>query len=86
MAMTEEQIQDIVFGIIVEQLKIERSTLTRETTFVKDLNTDSLDTTEMVMEIEDAFQITIPDKEAEKLKTVGETIDWIKKALEVKEK
>ena len=54
------------------------------TGIVNDLNADSLDTVELVMELEDEFDMTIPDDQAEKLRTVGEAIDFIKKQLAVK--
>ncbi len=47
------------------------------TSFVNDLNADSLDTVELIMELEDAFEMSIPDEEAEKIQTVGQAIDYI---------
>ena len=67
-----------------EQLSVDKGELSRETSFVNDLNADSLDTVELVMELEDELDITIPDEEAEKLKTVGEAIDYIQKNLNEK--
>ena len=78
------EIEEKVFQIVSEQRSAEKSELSRSTSFVNDLNADSLDTVELVMELEDAFDMTIPDEEAEKLKTVGEAIDYIKKQLETK--
>ena len=63
---------------------MDKSELSRETSFVNDLNADSLDTVELVMELEDEFDLTIPDEDAEKLKTVGEAIDYIQKSLSEK--
>jgi acyl carrier protein len=51
--------------------------VTRETSFVNDLGADSLDTVELVMELEDEFEISIPDEDAEKIQTVGNAIDYI---------
>ena len=51
---------------------------------MNDLNADSLDMVELVMELEDEFDLTIPDEEAEKLKTVGEVVDYIQKTVAVK--
>ena len=83
MPMTGE-IEDKVFQIVSDQMSVDKSELSRATSFVNDLHADSLDTVELVMELEDEFDMTIPDEEAEKLKTVGEAIDYIKKHLEGK--
>lgn len=79
---TPTEIEEKVFQIVSEQLSVDKSELSRSTSFINDLNADSLDTVELVMELEDEFEITIPDEEAEKLKTVGEAIDYIRKHLE----
>ncbi len=81
---TATEIEDKVFQIVSEQMSVEKGELSRETSFVNDLNADSLDTVELVMELEDEFDLNIPDEEAEKLKTVGEAIDYIQKHLESK--
>lgn len=78
------EIEDKVFQIVAEQMSVDKGELSRNTSFVNDLNADSLDTVELVMELEDEFDLTIPDEEAEKLKTIGEAIDYIKKHLESK--
>ncbi len=83
MPMTTE-IEEKVFQIVSEQLSVDKAELARETSFVNDLNADSLDTVELVMELEDEFDLTIPDEQAEKLTTVGEAIDYIKKQSESK--
>ncbi len=74
---TEAEIQEKVSQIVSEQSGIDKSELTRETSFVDDLKADSLDTVELVMEFEDEFEITIPDEEAEKIQTIGQAIDYI---------
>ena len=74
---TEAEIQEKVSQIVSEQTGIDKSELTRETSFVDDLKADSLDTVELVMEFEDEFEITIPDEEAEKIQTIGQAIDYI---------
>ncbi len=78
---TVAEIEEKVIQIVGEQLSVEKSEIARETSFVNDLNADSLDTVELVMELEDEFDLTIPDEDAEKLKTVGEAIEYIQKHL-----
>jgi len=73
-----DEIQDKVIEIVAEQMGVDKSEITRETSFVNDLNADSLDTVELVMEFEDEFELSIPDEEAEKIQTVGQAIDYIK--------
>ena len=73
-----EQIEEKVIDIVAEQMGVDKSELTRETSFVNDLNADSLDTVELVMEFEDEFELSIPDEEAEKIQTIGQAIDFIK--------
>ena len=75
--MTAEEIEDKVFGIVSEQMAINKAEITRETAFINDLNADSLDIVELVMEFEDNFDMSIPDEEAEKIKTIGHAIDYI---------
>ncbi len=76
MASVEERVVDIV----AEQLGVEKDKISRETHFVNDLGADSLDTVELVMELEEEFDITIPEDSAEKIQRVGEAIDYIEKA------
>ena len=75
--MTAEEIEDKVFSIVSQQMVINKAEITRETSFINDLNADSLDIVELVMELEDNFDMSIPDEEAEKIKTVGQAIDYI---------
>ena len=75
--MTVPEIEDKVFTIVSEQMAINKAEITRETSFINDLNADSLDIVELVMEFEDNFDMSIPDEEAEKIKTVGQAIDYI---------
>jgi acyl carrier protein len=75
--MTPQEIEDKVFTIVSEQMAINKAEITRETSFVNDLNADSLDIVELVMEFEDNFEMSIPDEEAEKIRTVGQAIDYI---------
>jgi acyl carrier protein len=72
-----EEIEDKVFTIVSEQMGVDKAEISRETSFVNDLNADSLDTVELVMEFEDEFEMSIPDEEAEKIRTVGQAIDYI---------
>ncbi len=81
---TALEIEEKVTQIVSEQLSVDKSEIARETSFVNDLNADSLDTVELVMELEDEFDLTIPDEDAEKLKTVGEAIDYIQAQKEGK--
>lgn len=81
---TVAEIEEKVIQVVSEQMSVDKSEISRNTSFVNDLNADSLDTVELVMELEDEFDLSIPDDEAEKLKTVGEAIDYIKKQLESK--
>ncbi len=76
---TVAEIEEKVVQIVSEQMSVDKNEISRSTSFVNDLNADSLDTVELVMELEDEFELTIPDEEAEKLKTVGEAIDYIQK-------
>ena len=72
-----QAIENRVVEIISEQMGVDKSEITRETSFINDLNADSLDTVELVMEFEDEFDMSIPDEEAEKIQTVGAAIDYI---------
>lgn len=64
--------------IIVEQLGIEESAVQLSTSFIDDLGADSLDVVELIMALEEAFDMEIPDTEAEKIITVGDAVDYIK--------
>lgn len=66
--------------IIVEKLGVDENEVTPAAEFTKDLGADSLDTVELIMEFEKAFEITIPDEDAEKISTVGDAISYIEKA------
>ena len=77
-------IEEKVINIISEQMGADVSEITKETSFINDLNADSLDTVELVMEFEDEFDMSIPDEEAEKIQTVGAAIDYISKVAKSK--
>ncbi len=72
-------IDDKVKEIIVEQLGADEGEVTPTASFVDDLGADSLDTVELVMAFEEAFNIEIPDEDAEKIRTVQDAVDYIKK-------
>ena len=73
-------VADRVIEIVSEQLGVDKDKVTQETSFVNDLGADSLDTVELVMELEEEFDINIPDDAAEKIQTVGQAIEFIEKA------
>ena len=79
-------IENKLIDIISEQMGVDKSEITRETSFINDLNADSLDTVELVMEFEDEFDMSIPDEEAEKIQTVGAALDYIAKIAQSKSK
>jgi acyl carrier protein len=79
-----QAIEKKVIDIISEQMGAEKSEITRETSFINDLNADSLDTVELVMEFEDEFDMSIPDEEAEKIQTVGAAVDYIVNVIKTK--
>lgn len=74
-----------VVEIVSEQMGVDKAEISRDTSFINDLNADSLDTVELVMEFEDEFDTSIPDEEAEKIQTVGAAIDYIVKIAKSKE-
>lgn len=77
MASLEERVIDIV----ADQLGVEKEKISRDSNFVNDLGADSLDTVELVMELEEEFDVSIPDEVAEKIQTVGEAVEHIKKSI-----
>ncbi len=74
-----------VIDIVADQLGVSKDQINRETHFVNDLGADSLDTVELVMELEEEFDINIPDDAAEKIQTVGQAIDHIEQAVQKQE-
>ncbi len=70
-------VEDKVKQIIVEQLGVDEGEVTPKASFVDDLGADSLDTVELVMAFEEAFDIEIPDEDAEKIRTVKDAVDYI---------
>lgn len=70
-------LDDKVIDIIVEELGVERNKVNKDASFMEDLGADSLDTVELVMAFEKEFDVDIPDEEAEKLRTVGDALDYL---------
>jgi len=84
MSVNEKEIEEKVKKIIAEKYGVDPSELKPETRFIEDLGADSLSTIELVAELEDAFQIEIPDEDAEKNQTVGQAVEYIIKRLKEK--
>jgi len=78
MAVVEEKVKNI----ICEQLNVPEDDVVPDASFVDDLGADSLDQVELIMAMEEEFDISIPDEDAEKIGTVNDAIEYIKKALE----
>jgi acyl carrier protein len=76
--VNEQEIEAKVIDIVAEQMGVDKSEISRETNFQTDLNADSLDIVELVMEFEDEFETNIPDDQAEKIQNIGQAIDYIK--------
>lgn len=76
--MNTEEVFEKVKAIIVEQLGVAEASVTMEASFIDDLGADSLDIVELVMALEEEFDIEIPDADAEKVTTVGDVVDYIK--------
>ena len=79
MAASREEIYEQVKGVLVEQLGIEEGEITEEASFQEDLDADSLDLVELIMELEDQFGVKISDEDAQSIQTVGQAVDYIQK-------
>jgi acyl carrier protein len=77
--MDEQKVFEAVRKVVVDQLGVSEGEVTKESSYVDDLGADSLDTVELVMALEENFGMEIPDEEAEKIKTVGDTISYVMK-------
>jgi acyl carrier protein len=66
---------------VIDKLGVEDSKVTPEASFINDLGADSLDTVELIMELENRFQITIPEEDQEKIQTVGDAINYVKSKI-----
>lgn len=75
--MAKFDIKEKVIEIVCKNLDVKKEQVTPETSFINDLGADSLDTVELIMDIENTFDLSIPDEEAEKIQTVGEVIKYI---------
>jgi len=75
--MDEQQVLEQVKKVVIEQLGVSEGEIKKESSFVDDLGADSLDTVELVMALEESFKTEIPDEDAEKIKTIGDTVTYI---------
>ena len=80
--MSSEEVFEKVKNIIVEQLQATEAAVTMESSFIDDLGADSLDLVEIIMALEEEFDIEIPDADAEKVVTVGDVVDYIKENVQ----
>ncbi|MBR7167960.1 MAG: acyl carrier protein [Bacteroidales bacterium] len=79
--MTREELEKRIFSLITDKLGINEEEITLTADFRRDLSADSLDISELVMNLENDFSIVIPESEMINLKTVGDVVDYIEKAL-----
>jgi acyl carrier protein len=82
--VTAQEIEAKVIEVVAQQMGHDESKINATMSFTEDLNADSLDLVELVMELEEAFETDIPDDQAEKIKTVGDAINFIKQEKGVK--
>lgn len=75
--MDHDEVFEKVKEVIVDQLNVEEDDVTEEATFVDDLGADSLDIVELVMALEETFGVSIPDEDAESIKSVGDAVSYI---------
>ena len=80
--MSEEEIFEKLKEIIVDQLGVEEDIIKMDSTFVEDLSADSLDIVELIMDIEEKFDIEIPDSDAERIVTVSDVVEYVKSKKE----
>jgi acyl carrier protein len=76
--MSQSDLETRVISLVSETLNIDKDNVSLSSRFQEDLGADSLDITELLMEIEEEFSVTIPDEESEKLKTVGDALTYLK--------
>jgi acyl carrier protein len=77
MAASRDEVFERIKEVLSEWLSVEEADITEEANFQEDLDADSLDLVEMIMELEDQFGIKIPDEDAQKIQTVGQAVDYV---------
>ena len=77
MALSRDEVYERVKVALVDKLGADESAISEEASFQDDLNADSLDLVELIMELEDQFGLKIPDEDAQKLQTVGQSVDYV---------
>jgi acyl carrier protein len=77
MAASRDEVFERIKEVLAERLSVEEADITEEANFQEDLDADSLDLVEMIMELEDQFGIKIPDDDAQKIQTVGQAVDYV---------
>ena len=76
--MEMENVEEKVIGVVVDQLGVDEADVTMDASFIDDLDADSLDSVELIMALEEEFDLEIPDQDAEKISTVGDAVNYIK--------
>ena len=77
MAASRDEVFERIKEVLVERLSVEEADITEEANFQEDLDADSLDLVEMIMELEDQFGLKIPDEDAQSIQTVGQAVDYV---------